>query len=156
MSQNSSIPDKKNVMNMSSKENTTKTRHYFFLNPYDDCAFTKCPKCDSKTKLRKYPLVIHIEPEQMFALNKKCKYCLKCDLIIVKKSEIETYMSAQFEKVNPSIIGNEYLVFGTLDRNDWKKYHNTPTPPNKAIEQMYVFKDVLKFEIARSGWYRDS
>ena len=64
-------------------------KHYFFLNPYDDCAFTKCPKCDSKTYLRKFPLVIHVEPEQLCILNKNCKYCTKCDLIITKKSEIE-------------------------------------------------------------------
>lgn len=37
-----------------------KTRHYFFLNPYEDCAFTRCPKCNNKTKIRKFPLVIHI------------------------------------------------------------------------------------------------
>ncbi len=138
------------------KENTTKTRHYFFLNTYDDCAFTKCPKCDSKTKLRKFPLVIHIEPQQMLFLNKNCKYCLKCDLIIVKKSEIEMHITAQYEKVNPSIIGNKYLVFGTLDRSDWRKYHNTPPPSNEVIEQVYIFKDVLNFEVVGGGWYKDS
>ena len=41
-----------------------KTRHYFFLNPYEDYAFTKCPKCDEKTKVRKFPLAIHIDPGQ--------------------------------------------------------------------------------------------
>ncbi|MCI5162410.1 MAG: hypothetical protein D3917_10430 [Candidatus Electrothrix sp. AX5] len=29
-----------------------KRRHYFFLNPYQDCAFTKCPQFDAKTKIR--------------------------------------------------------------------------------------------------------
>jgi len=142
------------MTDMKSVKIPTKTRHYFFLNPYDDCAFTKCPKCDSKTKLRKFPLVIHIEPQQMLFLNKNCKYCLECDLIIVKKSEIEALLTAQFEKVNPSSIGNEYLVFGTLDRRDWKKYQNTPASPNEVIEQVYVFKDVLKFEVVQGGWYR--
>ena len=35
------------------------TRHYFFLNPYEDAAFTRCPKCETKTMVRKFPLVIH-------------------------------------------------------------------------------------------------
>ena len=52
-----------------SEEEPTKTRHYFFLNPYDDAAFTKCPKCNTKTMARKIPFVIHIEPQQVFVLN---------------------------------------------------------------------------------------
>jgi len=57
-------------------------RYYFFLNPYGDAAFTKCPKCESSTKIRKSSLVIHIDPQQLLLLNKKCRYCVKCNLII--------------------------------------------------------------------------
>ena len=76
-----------------SSRNSPKKRHKFFLNPYSDCGFTKCPKCDTKTKIRKYPLVIHVEPKQIFLLNKKCKYCVNCDLIIAKKQEIESFLA---------------------------------------------------------------
>ena len=130
-----------------------KTRHYFFLNPYEDCAFTKCPKCDQATKVRKFPLAIHIDPQQLLFLNKSCRYCEKCDLIIVKKPEVESLMAASFENVNPSIIGNEYLVFGTLDRSDWQRYKEAPTDSKEAFKQVYVFKDVLKFEVMPRGWY---
>ena len=135
------------------EEKPQRTRHYFFLNPYEDCAFTKCPKCNEKTMVRKFPLVIHIEPRQMFVLNKNCKYCVECDLIIAKKSDIELLMAMKFEKINPSIVGNKYLVFGTLDRSDWKKYSKSLTDPSEAIKQVYVFKDVLKFEMG-GGWYK--
>ena len=27
-----------------------RARHYLFLNPYGDMAFTRCPKCEEKTK----------------------------------------------------------------------------------------------------------
>lgn len=43
---------------------------------------------------RKYPLVIHIEPNQLLCLYKSCKYCEKCDLIIGKQTEIESPMAA--------------------------------------------------------------
>jgi hypothetical protein len=135
---------------MASTKNLTK--HYLFLNPYEDCAFTKCPKCNTKTKFRKFPLVIHVEPNQLFVLNKNCKYCTTCDLIIVKKSKIETLMTCQFEKVNPSVVGNKYLIFGTLGRRDWQKYSKTPTNPSEAIDQVYVFNDVLTFEVDRRRW----
>jgi hypothetical protein len=52
-----------------------------------------------------------------------------------------------------TIIGNEYLVFGTLDRSDWRKYKEAPTNSKEAFEQVYVFKDVLKFEVMPRGWY---
>jgi hypothetical protein len=135
--------------------NNIKTKHYFFLNPHDSYALTKCPKCQDKTKLRKFPLVIHIEPNQLLCLNKNCKYCTDCDLIMTKKSEIESLISNQFEKVDPSVVGNKYFVFGTLDRNDWLKYRKKPTDPSKVMDHAYIFKDVLTFDIVPGGWYRD-
>jgi len=102
---------------MSKKNKTTahKKGHRFFLNPYEEHAFTKCPRCHEKTKIRKFPLVIHIEPNQMFLLNKGCRYCPPCDLIIAKQTEIEPLMAAGFEERRPEIVGNEYLVVGTMD-----------------------------------------
>lgn len=146
------IPNKNTTQ---AEEKPKRMRHYFFLNPYKDGAFTKCPKCDNKTKTRKFPLVIHIEPHHFLVLNKTCKYCEKCDLIIGKKSDIESFMAAGFENRDSSIIGNDYLIFGTFDKSDWKKYSNTPISPNTAFDLVYVFKDVLKFELQQPGWYKD-
>lgn len=130
-----------------------KERHRFFLNPYADCAFTKCPKCDTKTKIRKFPLVIHIQPQQLFILNKQCKYCEKCDLIITKKQEIESLMTAGFLQANPTIIGNDYLVMGTVDRKDWKEGNKNTLSPSEMLERIYVFQDVWDFEVIPAGWY---
>ena len=124
---------------------TNKQKHYFFLNPHEDTAFTKCPKCDRKTFVRKFPLVIHIEPRQVFLLNKKCRYCTKCDLIITRKSEIEFMMATAFENKRPEIIGNDYLVMGTLDKSHWRNRDNIGED-SEIIELMYVFKDALNFK----------
>lgn len=104
---------------LNSKE-PARRRHYFFLNPYADCAFTRCPKCQGKTKICKFPLVIHIDPRQLLLLNKQCRYCPCCDLIIAKKSELESLMAACFEEKKPDIIGNGYLVMGVVERKDWR------------------------------------
>lgn len=130
-------------------------RYYFFLNPYGDAAFTKCPKCESNTKIRKFPLVIHIDPQQLLLLNKKCRYCVKCDLIIAKKSELESLMAACFEPSKPQIIGNNYLVMGVAERRDWLKGKKGKMPQGETIERMLVFKDVLNFELVHAGWYRE-
>jgi hypothetical protein len=128
-------------------------RHYFFLNPYEDAAFTKCPKCDEKTKIRKFPLVIHIDPPQLLLLNKKCRYCVRCDLIIAKKTELESLMTACFEESKPEIIGNNYFVMGVAERKDWLEGKKGKMPQGETIERISVFKDVLNYEPIRAGWY---
>ena len=133
-----------------------KKRHYFFLNPYEDCAFTKCPKCDAKTKVRKFSLVIHIDPHQMLLLYKQCKYCPSCDLIITKQSELEHLLATGFSQINSNIIGNNYLVIGTVDRKDWREGNEQQIEPAETIKKMYVFKDVWNFEVIPAGWYPES
>ena len=125
------------------------------MNPYGDAAFTKCPKCENNTKIRKFPLVIHIDPQQLLLLNKKCRYCVKCDLIIAKKSELESLMVACFEESKPEIMGNNYLVMGVAEREDWLNSRKGKMPQSETIERMLVFKDVLNFELVRAGWYRE-
>ena len=110
------------AMSMTERDTITqKRRHRFFLNPYQDAAFTRCPKCLSKTRIRRFPLVIHIDPRQLFLLNKQCRYCTRCDLIIARKSEVESLMAAAFEQLNPQVIGNDYLVMGAAERSDWRE-----------------------------------
>ncbi len=130
-----------------------KRSHYFFLNPYLDCAFTKCPQCDAKTKIRKFPLVIHIEPQQLFLLNKKCKFCVNCDLIITKQSEVEQQLEIGCSEIDPDIIGNDYLVMGTLDKKDWRTGNKKEIDSSEAVKRMYVFKNHLNFEVVPAGWY---
>ena len=134
---------------------TERRKHYFFLNPYEDAAFTRCPKCENNTKIHKFPLVIHIDPQQLLLLNKKCRYCVKCDLIIAKKSELESLIVVIFEQSKPEIIGNDYLVMGVAERRDWLDSKKGKMPQSETIERMLVFKDVLNFEPVHAGWYRE-
>ncbi len=135
---------------MSSSKIKPKKKHRFFLNPYSDCAFTKCPKCDVLTKVRKYPLVIHIEPKQVFLLNKKCKYCPNCDLIIAKKQEIESLLALELGR---QLNKNDYLVIGTLERKDWLQGNKGSLSPQEIMGRVYVFRDVWDFEVLPAGWY---
>ncbi|MBD2296133.1 hypothetical protein H6G06_22300 [Anabaena sphaerica FACHB-251] len=128
-------------------------KHRFFLNLYEDCAFTKCPKCETNTKIRKFPLVIHIKPHQLFVLNKQCKYCTNCDLIIVKKQEIESLMAFGFSQINTEIIGNKYLVLGTIDKKDWKENQKSCLSPHDIMERMFIFADEWNFKVIPAGWY---
>ncbi len=137
------------------KIRTREERHYFFLNPYSDMAFTRCPKCSAGTKLRKFCLVIHIDPRNLFTLNKTCRYCPNCDLIIVKKAELENYIHALCKYAAPDSIGNDYLVFGTMDRKEWRRGQREEMSPQEGLSCTYPFKDVWKFEVRPAGWYQE-
>ncbi len=127
-------------------------RHYFFLNPYERMAFTRCPKCEEKTEVRKHCLIIHIEPKQILLLNKVCRYCSRCDLIIVKKADLESLLAAACEQKAPDIMGNEYFVFGTMDRKDWKRSQTEKMSMQEAVKCSHPFKDSWKFDII-GGWH---
>lgn len=128
-------------------------RYRFFLNPYSDVRFTTCPQCGKKTRQRKLPLVIHIDPMQLIALNKTCRYCPTCDLLIAHQDEIEAFLAAFFGEQRPEIVGNDYLVVGTEDRADWRRGVDTPLTIPEALECLHDFAEVVRFEPA-PRWVR--
>ncbi len=107
-------------------------KYVFILNPYTDARFTRCPGCDQKTKQRKLPLFIHVEPLRPVVLGKTCRYCPDCDLLIVHQDELEAQLEALFAERDPSLIGNDYLVLGTVERQAWREGMKQP----KGIKEM--------------------
>ena len=127
---------------------TTKEKYNFFLNPYTDAAFTKCPKCDGKTKVKKFPLLIFIEKIKfVLNLNKTCKYCPYCDLIIAKKDELKPMAEAYGVKVD------DFFIYGTLPIEIYKQYENRLMNSQDFHKMAIPFKDVWKFEVQPAGWY---
>ena len=78
----------------------------FFLNPYSDLRFSRCPQCDGKTGQKKVPLMIHVDPHYPINLNYTCRYCAKCDLLIAHQDEIESHLAQVFTKLAPDAIGH--------------------------------------------------
>ena len=92
----------------------------------------------------------------MLLLNKQCKYCPSCDLIITKQSELKHLLTTSFSQINSEIIGNNYLVMGTAEKKVWKERNKQQMEPSEIIERMYAFNDVLKFNVIPAGWYPES
>ncbi len=128
-----------------------RTRYYFFLNPYADVAFTRCPKCAGKTKQRKLPLVIHIEPHTICVLNKTCRFCPACQLVIGRQSEIESMLQAMDDDRRAAIEKGKYLAVGTLDRAHWRAGQKGRWSPADTLDRTYVFTDHRDF-VVRGGW----
>jgi len=123
-------------------------RHRFALNPYPEEQFTSCPGCYGLTEQRKFPLVIHVDPRNPVAINKTCRYCPRCDLIIARKDELEAQLAMLLEKHHPALIGNDYLVMGTLDHDDWERGRQTPLTLPELVAKLYIFQEVLHIETA--------
>jgi hypothetical protein len=124
-------------------------RYRFLLNPFRDRRFAICPDCERRTLLRKVPLVIHVDPVNPVALNKLCRYCPACDLLIAHQDEVEQELAAIFTRHASELAGNNYLVIGTLDRDVWKRGVAEPLAVQEMVEQLHDFVEVL--ELRRAG-----
>jgi hypothetical protein len=129
-------------------------RYTFILNPYTDARFTRCPGCDQPTKVRKLPLFIHVDPLNPIVLGKTCRYCPDCDLLIAHQDELEAQLTALFEKRDPSLVGNDYLVLGTVERQAWRQGMKQPKGIGEMREHLHEFKEVRTVEYRPAGWYR--
>ncbi len=96
-------------------------RYSFVFNPYPDMRISSCPYCAKKTGQRKIPLLIHIKPLHLIALNYTCRYCAECDLLIAHRHEVEHLLTALFRKYDPAAVGNDYLVTGTVEKKAWRE-----------------------------------
>jgi hypothetical protein len=128
-------------------------RYKFFLNPYHDYRFTSCPICEQPAKWRKFPLIIHIEPLTLMALNMHTRFCPDCNLLIVHQDLLEEQLAANMAEHDPSLIGNDYLVFGTVERKAWRENMRNPKPLDRMRKHIADFDEVTTFEVQPAGWY---
>ena len=127
-------------------------QYRFFLNPYKDFRFTRCPQCDRKMSVRKYPFFIHIDPQQPVVLNMTGKYCSHCDLLILHQDRVEELLPVALMESNPDVIGNDYLVIGTVERKGWREAQKNPYGLKSTLEYLHDFKEYVTFELANYGW----
>jgi hypothetical protein len=123
-------------------------RHRFILNPYTRERFALCPVCNDPTEERKFPLLIHVDPKNPVCLNKTCRYCQRCDLLIAHQDEVEEQLAILFQQRQPELIGNDYLVIGTLDPEVWERGRQTPLTIPEMMDNLHDFTDVLRIRPA--------
>jgi hypothetical protein len=127
-------------------------RHIFILNPYTDARFTRCPICDNKTKQRKFALLIHVEPQNPVVMGKTCRYCPACDLIIAHKDEVDAQLAGLFRQRNPALVGNDYMVLGTVEREIWREGLKHPKTIAEMLEHLHDFKEVRDIKYKPAAW----
>ncbi|GAC1696370.1 MAG: hypothetical protein PVS3B1_34890 [Ktedonobacteraceae bacterium] len=123
-------------------------RYNFLLNPYKDTRFTICPHCGNKTRTRKFSLVIHVEPTETLLWDKICRYCYYCDLLIMHQDKLEELLFEYLIVKNPRIIGNDYIVLGTVERSDSKRAWSGTLSVQEMLEHLHDFKRTILFRPA--------
>ena len=126
----------------------------FSLNPYPELKFNSCPHCEKKTGQRTLPLIIRIKPAQFVVMNYKNRYCKHCDSLIAHKHEIEEYLVSTFSKNVPEIIGNEYLVFGSIEKKMWQESKKNPAKSFDIREHAHDFKSYEEIRMTMGGWFK--
>ena len=126
-------------------------RHTFFLNPYSDQRFTRCPGCGEPTLARKTPFLVHVDPQNLLMLNMTGRYCRGCDLLILHKDRLESLMVRAVERNDPTMIGRDYLVLGTVERSYWRQHHGGATMGG-VLAQSHDFQKVVIFKPAYATW----
>lgn len=123
-------------------------RYAFVLNPYSDTKFTKCPRCETKTNLRKLSLVIHVEGFGLLVLGKTCRVCLRCETLIAHKSEIDALLSTVVASVEPN-----YVVLGTANRQTFRRGLAGGTSLADVRAHTSDFKSYWSVRVTPGGWY---
>ena len=129
--------------------------YHFILNPHAETRVSRCPQCEAKMHQRKVPLFIHVDPLQPVAIGYTCRYCPDCDLLVAHQDEIEHLLANLFATYDPSIIGNDYPVMGTVERKAWRASLKEPMSPVEVLEQLHDFKEVWSLDYQPAGWYPD-
>lgn len=130
-------------------------RYKFVFNPYPDMRVSTCPFCEHKTGQRKIPLLIHVEPLHLIALNYTCRYCSACDLLIAHKHEVEHFLTELFGQYDPAAIGNDYLVIGTVDKRIWRESLQKPKLPAEILPHASDFAEYYQeLRVTQPGWYK--
>ena len=129
-------------------------RYSYMLNPHSDVRLSKCPKCEKLTYLRKFALLIHIEAWGLMALGKTCRYCSRCELIMVHQAELEAELAQSFRRIAPEVIGKAYMVLGTIEKKAWQEgLSGRVQPPAEMLKHVAEFKKEYTLEYDPGGWY---
>jgi hypothetical protein len=126
--------------------------YHFSLNPYPEFRFYSCPECKNKTSQKTLPLLIMVESACTIALNITCRYCKYCDCLICHKNIIEHILFDLFENRDPSKIGNEYYIIGTVEKKVWREGLNRNLYKSEILLNLHDFKSFEELRMTVGGW----
>ncbi len=126
-------------------------RYSFFLNPHANEAFTRCPRCKAKTRVRKMALVVHVDSVALVLLRKTCRLCVVCEMLIAHEGEMDRLIDSLR---NHRVGGRKYLVLGTLESRTWRQGFSGSVTIDEVVGAMADFKAYMRVDITPRHWSR--
>lgn len=127
-------------------------RYRFFLNPYRDVRHsTGCPGCGQKLRQRTLPLAIHVDGWGIAVINKTCRYCPGCELLIAHEDELRSIIDQLESGLEPTAVGRPFFVVGTLDRDAWRRGIDEPLSTDETLAAMHEFCGYDNYKLV-GGW----
>jgi hypothetical protein len=124
-------------------------RYSFFLNPHPNERFTRCPRCQAATKVRKIPLVIHVDAVGLVLLRKTCRLCVVCEMLIAHEAEVKGVIEGLVPHIE---VPPRYLVLGTLGPVTWRDGMSGGVTIEEVRHDMADFKAYMRVEITPRHW----
>ena len=129
-------------------------RYSFILNQHSHERLSKCPECHRPTHPRKFAFLVHVDEWGPMALGKTCRYCTRCELIIAHQDELEAQLAGSLGIIAPEVLGNNYIVLGTVEKRTWQSgVQGTGHPLGEILEHTADFKEMLDYIVEPGGWY---
>jgi hypothetical protein len=73
---------------------------------------------------------------------------------MVHRVELEAELDYSFSKIAPEVIGNQYLVIGTVDKKVWEKgLEEGDSEIGEMMKHIADFKRVYDLHVGPGGWY---
>ena len=132
-------------------------RYSFVLNPHIRTKFTKCPRCNAPTRLRKLALLIHVEHPagaRLAILGKTCRLCVECEMLIAHEADISQLLVAF--GLAPGGGSPSYVVLGTVALPVWRAGLTRSVTLDAVRAYAADFKQYMRIDITRGGWSRDN
>jgi hypothetical protein len=70
-----------------------------------------------------------------------------CDLLIAHQDDGEHLLASIFTEQKLEVVGNDYLVNGTMARPAWKRGTQQQLNPQGMFEALHDFKEVVTFKL---------
>ncbi len=88
------------------------------------------------------------------ALGKTCRFCTRCELIVVHQNELEHELTITLETRDPNAIGKEYTVLGTIDRKIWRRGLKGETHViDEIFDHVADFEKEYELHYDPGGWH---
>ena len=129
-------------------------RYSLLLNSHENVRLSKCPKCQKFTYLRKFALFIHISGWGPTVLGKTCRYCSRCDIVMVHCKELAAELASSLSQLAPEAVGNDYWVLGTIEKKIWQQgLGSRGKPVSELLKHLADFKHHYDLEYKPGGWH---